>query len=219
MINTNMIVRKPWGAEYLAFRNEHMAIWVLEIEKGKATSLHCHPRKNTALIILQGIVEVSFIRDTVPHRFRGLDKVNIFQGRFHRTRAVSDDVVLLEVESPDDKRDIVRLEDDYGRANSPIEEATEPLKLDCLQIIETDLIGDRFCTHFSGCLISILRASDTTRAMGPQRLDGNIYVTLSGGLEHGLVPPGDAIDGVTLSRLTQSFKPVPGTSFLHIWKL
>ncbi len=207
----NQIVIKPWGSEYLAFRNEHMAIWVLEIEKGKATSLHCHPRKNTALIILQGVVEVSFIRDTVPHRFRGLDKVNIFRGRFHRTRAVSESVVLLEIESPDDKRDIVRLEDDYGRTGDPLEEATEPLNKDCLQITD---IGK---TEFSGCGLFIRYASPVSEF--PPKAGQHIFVTLTGGLGRGLVPPGDAIDGVTLSRLTRSFKPVPGTSFLHIWKI
>jgi len=212
MGQTNQIVIKPWGREYLAFRNERVAIWVLHIDKGKATSLHCHPKKNTALIILQGVVEVSFIRDTLPHRFRGLDKINIFQGRFHRTRAVSENVVLLEIEAPNIKKDIVRLEDDYGRAGDPIEEATLPLRDDCLQI--TDTTVSRF---FAECDLRIINSSQSSKF--PPHHGKHIIVTLTGGLEHGLVPPGDAIDGSTLSRLTQSFKPVPGTSFLHIWKL
>ena len=209
----NHIVRKPWGQEYKCFSNEHVAIWVLEINKGEATSLHCHPNKNTALILLRGVVELSFIRDTIPHRFRGLDKINIFRGRFHRTRAVSDGVVLLEVEAPDDKRDIVRLEDDYGRADNPIEDATEPLNDTCLQITGVDFTT---FAEFADCTLWVRYASPVSEF--PEQSGQHIYVTLSGGLEQGLVPPGDAIDGITLSRLTRDFKPVPGTSFLHIWK-
>lgn len=209
-MNDNRVVIKPWGREYLAYRNEEVAIWVLEIEKGKATSLHCHPRKNTALIILRGEVEISFIRDAFPHRFYGLDKINIFRGRFHRTRAVSDGVVLLEAEAPDDKRDIVRLEDDYGRAADPIEEATLPLDKNCLQLVDHDRLK-----HFAGCSISTIYVS-TRKEILPES-GCHIYVTLSGGLERGLVPAGDAIDGNTLSRFTRSFKPVDGTTFLHIW--
>ncbi len=211
MKTNNQIVIKPWGREYLSFRNAEVAIWTLHIEKGKATSLHCHPKKNTALIILHGEIELSFIRDAYPHRFYGLDKINIFRGRFHRTRAVSDGVVLLEVEAPDDKRDIVRLEDDYGRTADPIEEATQPLDKSCLQLLNYD-----YLKHFAECSISVMWPS--TRQKIPPDIGQHIYVTLSGGLERGLVPPGDAIDGRTLSRFTQSFKPVEGTSFLHIWK-
>ncbi len=211
-MNDNQIVLKPWGREYLAYRNEEVAIWVLEIEKGKATSLHCHPKKNTALIILRGEIELSFIRDATPHRFFGLDKINIFRGRFHRTRAVSEGVVLLEVEAPDDKRDIVRLEDDYGRAADPIEDATLPLSKDCLQLIDHGRLK-----QFADCSLSIISMS--TKYEIQQERGQHVFVTLGGSLERGLVPAGDAIDGATLSRFTRAFKPVFGTTFLHIWKL
>ncbi len=208
----NQIVNKPWGREYLAYRNPEVAIWVLEIKKGTATSLHCHPHKNTALIILQGAVGISFIRDNVPHRFRGLDKINIFQGRFHRTRAASDGVVLLEIESPDDKRDIVRLEDDYGREASPIEEATTPLDETCLLMQEESHLVEQF----AGCLMEIVHPTTTEEI---SREPGeHIFVTLKGGLDRGLVPAGDAIDRSTLIQLTRTFKIVPNSAFLHIWR-
>ena len=212
----NQIVLKPWGKEYCCFHNKEVAIWVLEIKKGAATSLHCHPRKNTALIILQGEIELSFINDAYPHRFFGLDKVNIFRGRFHKTRAVSDGVVLLEVETPDDKRDIVRLEDDYGRASDPIEGATLPLDKSCLQ-----MTNNLISWHFADCELCIYTPTFIKAVEEPlakARSNNHIFVTLSGGLEHGLVPPGDAIDGATLSRFIKSFKPITGTTFLHIWK-
>lgn len=204
------IVIKPWGREYCAYRNAEVAIWALEIEKGKATSLHCHPKKNTALIVLQGEVELSFIRDAYPHRLIGLDKINIFRGRFHRTRAVSDNVVLLEVEAPDDKRDILRIDDDYNRVNKPIEEATQPLDHNCLQIVRS---GD-VVHQFAKCRLGVITLTN------PCVLKKNdVLVTLSGGLNHGLVPPGDAIDGETLARFSCSFGRLPNTTFLQIWKI
>ena len=45
----NKIVKKPWGKEYLIFQNNVVAIWLLSIEPGKNTSLHCHPTKKTGL--------------------------------------------------------------------------------------------------------------------------------------------------------------------------
>lgn len=208
----NHVVIKPWGREYLTYRNSEVAIWVLEIKKGEATSLHCHPSKNTALVVLQGEIELSFIRDETPRRLSGLSKINIFRGRFHRTRATSENVVLLEVEAPDDKRNIVRLEDDYGRAASPLEEATEPLDSRCLQIVEYDHLK-----QFAGCSLSIIRPSAHSEIL--QEKGQHIYITLGGGLKHGLVPAGDAIDGETLARFTRTFKPIWGASFLHIWRM
>jgi hypothetical protein len=45
---SNIIVKKPWGYEYLALDNTQVAIWVLHIARKRKTSLHCHPGKSTA---------------------------------------------------------------------------------------------------------------------------------------------------------------------------
>ena len=55
---TEVMVTKPWGYEYLMYQNEDIAIWSLHIDYGKQTSLHCHPRKKTGLILLSGEAEV-----------------------------------------------------------------------------------------------------------------------------------------------------------------
>ena len=215
MKTNNHIVIKPWGFEYCAYRNAEVAIWVLEIEQGKATSLHCHPHKNTALIVLRGEIELSFIHDAHPHRLYGLNKINIFRGRFHRTRAVSNNVVLLEVEAPDDKRDILRLDDEYGRVDTPLEEATAPLGVSCLQIkSDKDNDSDH---HFAGCFMYTNTKYTLFPFEGVWCSKNTIFVTLTGGLEHGLVPPGDAIDGKTLARFAKTFGLLPNTTFLQIW--
>ena len=201
----NGLIRKPWGREYCAYRNEHVSIWVLHITQGERTSLHAHPSKNTALIVLRGTVELEFIRGR--HRvMTGLDKINIFRGRFHRTRAVTD-AVLMEVEAPGDKGDIVRMDDDYGRAALPLETAMEPIDADCLRISGHET--------FAGCdmVISMPHSGFDLRCS-----DGVIIVTLRGGLQNGLLPPGDAVDAVSFVRMASKFSPLPDSQFLRIWK-
>ena len=46
---SSIIVKKPWGYEYLFFSNNNIAITILCIEKNEGTSLHCHPNKNPKL--------------------------------------------------------------------------------------------------------------------------------------------------------------------------
>ena len=52
----------------------------------------------------------------------GLDKIHIFRSRFHSTQALTDSF-LFEIESPEDKADLVRLDDSYGRENSGYEDS------------------------------------------------------------------------------------------------
>lgn len=204
------VVRKPWGYEYPCHRNGALAIWTLHIAPGRATSLHCHARKNTALIVLDGVVELSFIRG-VPLRLTGLDKLNVFRGRFHRIRAAKGWATLLEVEAPDDKRDLVRLEDDHGRAGQPIEGATEPR--DHSYLLINDAGGQQ---NFAECSLRVVRPR-TCEDLSAYRAE-HVLVTLRGGLAQGLLPPGDAVDGESLARMAASLAPLPSTEMLLIWR-
>jgi quercetin dioxygenase-like cupin family protein len=198
------IVNKPWGREYCAYRNERVAVWVLEIAKGEQTSLHAHPLKSTAFVVLRGTIEKHLLRGP-PITLRPMDKINIFRGRFHRQRALTDGVVLLEIEAPDDKRDIVRLEDDYGRAGLPIEEPTDPLTPDCLQWVDA-----LYTTSFAGRVLRVEADPIGIR-------EDEVFVTLRGGLEDGLLPPGEAIDGLSFERVRAKCRVLPNSRFLHVW--
>jgi len=200
------IVRKPWGREYCAYRNAQVAIWVLEIEKGKATSFHAHPHKSTAFVVLRGSITKHLLRGA-PIVLNPLDKINVFRGRFHRQRALTDGVVLLEIESPDDKRDIVRLEDDYGRADQPIEEPTELLTEDCL-CLPLDEISPRI--SFAERTLQLSRCPYAPR-------QNEVIVSLHGGFENGLLLPGEAIDGESFTRLAGRFSIRQDSLFLWIW--
>src|SRR3990167_6829590 len=120
----DVIVIKPWGYEYVFYENEFVAVWCLHINKGEATSLHCHPNKKTGLILLDGEAELSFLNDT--YHMKPLSRHVIRPGLFHSTKAVTD-CILLELETPPKKEDIVRFSDKYGRKFKPIESKVTPM--------------------------------------------------------------------------------------------
>jgi quercetin dioxygenase-like cupin family protein len=120
--NTN-IVKKPWGYEYLVYENKDVALWFLYIAPGQSTSMHCHPKKTTGLVLLDGEVEISFLAD--KRQLKSLDKVMIRRGLFHSTKATSENgAFVFEIETPVDKQDLVRLNDLYGRESKPYEDST-----------------------------------------------------------------------------------------------
>ncbi len=118
------VVVKPWGYEFLVFQNEHVAVWRLRLEKGHATSMHCHPKKKTSLIVLAGqaLCNTFFNRNYL----NGVDGVIIEAGVFHSTQALSQGGCdIIEIESPPDKLDLVRLDDQYGRSGKGYEGLSE----------------------------------------------------------------------------------------------
>jgi len=120
----NRVVVKPWGYEFLVFENNIVAVWLLYIKKGYSTSMHCHPQKKTSLILLSG----NAMSNTFVQRryLRGGDALIIEKAVFHSTKTLSDDgVFLLEIETPPNKIDLVRLEDRYGRETTGYEGVTE----------------------------------------------------------------------------------------------
>ena len=55
----NNVVYKPWGYEYVIYNSTNrLAITFLKINSGHKTSLHCHPKKKTGFIVLDGEVEI-----------------------------------------------------------------------------------------------------------------------------------------------------------------
>lgn len=112
----NYFVPKPWGREYICWESNDCAIWVLEINENKSTSFHCHTEKNTGLVVLEGEVNLKLINS--EYNFKALEKINIFRGRFHQSTAVGGNAVMIEVEAPVNKKDLIRWEDSNGRKNS-----------------------------------------------------------------------------------------------------
>lgn len=115
-----LIVNKPWGQEYLLFKSPSVEIWHLSINQYKTTSMHCHPRKKTTLVILEGRALFSSLNRSVELKPR--DAVIMEKGIFHSTQAISEGgICVLEFETPPMKHDLIRLEDKYGRINKGYE--------------------------------------------------------------------------------------------------
>jgi len=116
------IVLKPWGYEYIAFRNKNkLGITFLNINYKKKTSLHCHPNKKTGFILLDGTakIQLGFWKST---KVKAPANLMIRTGLFHSIKAISKNgIKALEFETPVKKNDLVRYEDAYGRQMQPYE--------------------------------------------------------------------------------------------------
>lgn len=117
---SKLVVTKPWGYEYLFLQHPVSEVWHLNIKHNQSTSMHCHPNKKTALVVLEGKALFSSLHESME--LDPLDAVVIHPGTFHSTQAISlEDATVLELETPPMKHDLVRLEDKYGRAMSGYE--------------------------------------------------------------------------------------------------
>lgn len=114
---TTLVVDKPWGHEYLMYRNPFAQVWSLFIKNNEITSMHCHPNKKTALVLLGGEAVFSTLNTSI--RLKAFDSVIIEEGVFHSTRTVmAQGARMLEIETPPLKYDLIRLKDEYGRAGT-----------------------------------------------------------------------------------------------------
>jgi mannose-6-phosphate isomerase-like protein (cupin superfamily) len=114
------IISKPWGREYRIYADHLFDVWKLDILAGQATSLHCHPRKETMLLCLSGQGRLRFLAGTT--RLSPPDIYAIGRGVVHATENSAEvPLELIEVEVPRNKLDLIRVEDRYGRSGAPYE--------------------------------------------------------------------------------------------------
>ena len=118
----DVLVQKPWGSEYLLFENSDVAVWILTIEPGQQTSMHCHPKKNTSLIVLGGQAACKTIEREIS--LKAGQGIYLGKQVFHQSaNQTGSQLLMMEIESPVDKFDLVRLEDGYGRIDCGYEGA------------------------------------------------------------------------------------------------
>jgi mannose-6-phosphate isomerase-like protein (cupin superfamily) len=111
-------VDKPWGHELRFVRTERYAGKVLYITAGSQLSLQYHERKDEAFLVHAGQLELVLGQGAAQRaQLLGPGAAwHVPAGTTHRFRAVTD-CVLFEVSTPE-LEDVVRLEDDYGRAGT-----------------------------------------------------------------------------------------------------
>ena len=122
---------KPWGHEYMAYQSKDVGVWILHVNQGLQTSVHCHFHKDTVLCVLSGTFRIELYND-----FKILNEGDVCYipaCMFHGILAYSPNAVLLEVEvyhrytdcgidgaegarlEHSDKNDLLRLRDVYTR--------------------------------------------------------------------------------------------------------
>jgi rfaE bifunctional protein nucleotidyltransferase chain/domain len=116
----NCVCIKPWGHEFLPFVSSKIGMWCLTVNKGHATSLHCHFKKDTLLIVLSGCAKIGFIGGTYQS-LSVMQTIFIPKRKFHSIGSYSEKSILLEIEifsntvHFSDKNDLLRLNDQYHR--------------------------------------------------------------------------------------------------------
>ena len=50
----NLVVKKPWGFEFVSCEMENLTLLVLHLKNNQSTSLHAHFLKDTPMILAQG---------------------------------------------------------------------------------------------------------------------------------------------------------------------
>ena len=110
-IKKSKIVEKPWGREIWIVEEPEYAGKILEIKKGFRTSLHYHKKKKESLYLLSGQLKV--IHPDGEFMLKEGETLTLNPGNIHRFYAETD-VKFFEV-STSDLKDVVRVEDDYGR--------------------------------------------------------------------------------------------------------
>lgn len=112
-------IDKPWGYELVWAETSSYVGKILHIDAGKRLSFQYHREKEETLMVQTGRVRATLADADEPPRIVVLEAgevIHIPPGRRHRFEALTD-VDLIEV-STTQLDDVVRLSDDYGRAES-----------------------------------------------------------------------------------------------------
>ena len=110
-------VEKPWGYEVVFAQTESYCGKVLFVHEGEQLSLQYHREKDETIYVHEGRIELEVGGPGEPLETEVVGAGRAFRlspGVVHRWRALEDSVVL-ESSTPH-LDDVVRLEDNYGRA-------------------------------------------------------------------------------------------------------
>jgi mannose-6-phosphate isomerase-like protein (cupin superfamily) len=113
-------VEKPWGYELIWAHTERYVGKLLVVETGKRLSLQIHRVKDETIYVASGRLRLHLENDDgeiVTREMGPGDHSRIPVGRRHRFEAI-ERVEIIEVSTPE-LDDVVRVEDDYGRAETP----------------------------------------------------------------------------------------------------
>ena len=110
------IVTKPWGHEEIWAETPKYVGKYLHIKAGHRLSRQYHEKKEETIRVISGKLTLVLGRldNESQHVMNPGDVYHITPLTVHRFCAVDDDVVLVEVSTPE-LDDVVRIDDDYRR--------------------------------------------------------------------------------------------------------
>jgi len=110
-------IKKPWGYEKIWAITDKYVGKLIHINEGKQLSLQYHKVKDESVYVLTGKLTIILKSGSVILEEGA--SYRIVPNEIHRFAAKDGMVEIIEVSTPE-LNDIVRLEDDYGRANAKV---------------------------------------------------------------------------------------------------
>lgn len=106
--------KKPWGWENIFTLNKMSSVKILNVKPHKKFSLQKHKHREEFWRVLEGNCIIWFGNKKI--KAKPGDEFVIKKGKEHRVEALSKTAKILEISlGKFDKKDIKRLEDDFGR--------------------------------------------------------------------------------------------------------
>ena len=220
----NRVVNKPWGYEYTIYRNSNkLSITFLRINFNQSTSLHCHPKKKTGFIILDGKAQIQLgLYKANSEYYSAPSKLMIRTGLFHSIKAVSKKgIYALEFETPVNKFDLIRFKDNYGRASKPYEGKSFAKKINSkfIKFKNPDFKTSQFY-KVGKVKISLEKHKNFKKLTN--KSDKTIFGILNGKIVdkkgRNVISYGDIIKTGTLKKLSEIFKIKKQLTILRVYK-
>ena len=114
------ITQTPWGHELLIASNDLYVVKQLFIKAGKRLSLQVHEERFEHITLVSGGAQMYMetTQGLTNFLMSPMTPVEVAPGTMHRISALDEeDAVLVEV-STNHPDDIIRIDDDYGRADN-----------------------------------------------------------------------------------------------------
>ena len=209
----NKVVLKPWGNEHVIYRNsDKLSVTFLNINYRKSTSLHCHPQKKTGFVILSGKASIQLgLWKNNCKTYKAPSKLMIRNRLFHSIKSLSKKgICLIEIETPSNKKDLVRFKDAYGREKKPYEglKFTRKISKDDITFKKTNKkIVQKY--NFDNKVELSLETHKNFRKINKERIK-TIFAIVGGEIidtnNRSVMSLGDIIRTGTLKKLSEVFK-------------
>ena len=106
--------QRPWGSFELFTLNEKSTVKLVNVNGGKRLSLQYHSKRSEFWKVVVGKIEV--VLNSAKIILKKGETITIPVGAIHRITGIEDSIVLEISFGEFDEKDIVRLDDDFGRS-------------------------------------------------------------------------------------------------------